>query len=148
MIQKNYFKILAVWLVVLATDICSAQDAYTASIKVQTLLKTSTDVAGQPIKYPAGETPEVSTLLVEIPAGQNTGWHFHPNPCAAYILQGEVTVETETGDKRRFVAGDSFAEVVKLKHCGYNTGTTPVKILLFAIGEKGTPVSQKQDPQK
>jgi quercetin dioxygenase-like cupin family protein len=80
--------------------------------------------------------------------GQNTGWHIHPNPCAAYILQGEVTVETETGAKRHFVAGDSFAEVVKLKHCGFNTGMTTVRILLFVIGEKDTPVSLKLEPQK
>jgi quercetin dioxygenase-like cupin family protein len=148
MTKKMYFSILVVGLVILAARVCSAQEVYTASIRVQTLLRTSTDVAGQPIKYPTGETPEVSTLLVEIPAGQSTGWHFHPNPCAAYILQGEVTVETETGEKRHFVTGDSFAEVVKLKHCGLNTGTMPVKILLFVIGEKGTPVSQKVEAQK
>lgn len=148
MIQKMHFKMVAACLVFLATGICSADEAYTASIKVQTLLRTSTDVAGQPIKYPEGEVPEVSTLLVEVPAGQNTGWHFHPHPCAAYILEGEVTVETDAGEKRRFVAGESFAEVVKLRHCGYNTGTTPVKILLFVIGKKGIPVSQKLEAQK
>jgi len=53
----------------------------------------------------------------------------------------EIAVEIETGVKNSFKAGDSFAEVRNLKHCGYNTGSVPVKILLFAIGTKGTPVS-------
>ena len=79
MIQKTHFKILAAYLVILTTSLCSADEVYIPSIKVQTLLKTSTDVAGRPIKYPTSETPEVSTLLVEVPVGQSTGWHVHPD---------------------------------------------------------------------
>lgn len=145
---KLYLKIFAVCVILSLPGRSSAQEAYTPAIKVQTLLKTGTDAAGQTIKFPVGESPEVSTLLVEIPAGQNTGWHLHPNPCVAYILEGEITVETADGAKRHFVAGDSFAEVVNLKHCGFNTGTIPVKILLVAIGEKGVPVSQKLEAKK
>jgi quercetin dioxygenase-like cupin family protein len=118
-----------------------AEEAYTKATQVNTILKTSVDTAGQQIVYPTNGTPEVTGMLVEIPVGAQTGWHIHQSPCVAYIMQGEITVEIETGVKNSFKAGDSFAEVRNLKHCGYNTGSVPVKIILFAIGTKGTPVS-------
>jgi quercetin dioxygenase-like cupin family protein len=119
-----------------------AGEGYTSGIKVQTLLRTETDAAGQPIRLPAGARPEFATLLVEIPAGQETGWHVHPSPCVAYVLEGEVAVETKDRGVRSFKAGDSFAEVVDLPHCGRNTGSKPVKILLVVVGQSGTPVSR------
>jgi quercetin dioxygenase-like cupin family protein len=79
---------------------------------------------------------------VEIPVGQATGWHLHPTPCTAYVLQGEVTVETGDGPPRTFKAGNCFAEMVNRRHCGRNTGTLPVKILMFVIGTEGTPASK------
>ena len=123
-----------------------AGEGYRDGVKVATLLKTSTDAAGQPIRYPAEVTPELTTLLVDIPAGQETGWHVHSQPCVAYVLDGEVAVETAGGKVRQFKAGDSFAEVVNLAHCGRTVGPKPVKILLLVIGGQGTPVSQKVEP--
>ena len=124
--------------------ICRADEGYATAIKVETILKTSTDVAGKPIEYPKTGKPEVSGVMVEIPVGQSTGWHFHPNPCVAYLIQGQITVEDAMGTKRQFKAGDSFAELVNVNHCGYNTGDQPVKIVMFVIGEVGIPISQKQ----
>ncbi len=121
--------------------LCSGAEAYASNTQVRTVLKTSVDVAGQAIRYPTNGIPEISGVLVEIPVGAQTGWHLHPSPCVAYVLQGEITVEVETGAKNSFKAGDSFAEVRNLKHCGYNTGTVPVKIILFAIGTQGAPIS-------
>jgi quercetin dioxygenase-like cupin family protein len=107
------------------------------------LLKSSTDVAGKAITYPKDGKPEVSCLLVELPVGQNTGWHYHKNPSVEYILQGEITIEDETGAKRHFKSGDSFAELIGRKHCGKNTGALPVKILMVVVGLVGDPVSSK-----
>ncbi len=120
-----------------------AEDPYTEKVKVQTLVSATQDVAGRKIEYPVGGDPELLELLVEIPVGLSTGWHVHQNPCIAHVLEGLITVEDENGVKRTFKAGDSFAEVVKLKHCGTNIGTTPVRILLFVAGQKGAPVSIK-----
>ncbi len=143
MISKVRAGLLAGAFFFIAASCGAAGDVYEASVKIQTLLKTSVDSAGQKIKYPSEGTPEVTGLLVEVPVGQNTGWHLHPNPCVAYIMQGEITVNYESGEGKRFVAGESFAEVVNLKHCGVNTGSVPVKILFFSIGEKGAPISLK-----
>jgi len=120
---------------------CSGGEVYAPATQARTVLKTSVDVAGQAISYPTNGIPEITGVLVEIPVGAQTGWHLHPSPCVAYVLQGEITVEVETGAKNSFRAGDSFAEVRNLRHCGFNTGAVPVRILLFVLGTKGAPVT-------
>jgi quercetin dioxygenase-like cupin family protein len=120
-----------------------AEEAYPSKVRVETLVKTSQDNAGQPIRFPTG-APELTGVMVTLPPGESTGWHIHAIPCAAYILEGEVSVEVEGRGTSRFKAGDAFAEVVNLRHCGTNPGSKPVKILLFAMGEKGVPISEKK----
>lgn len=127
---------------VLAVAGVRAEEGYTAAVHVSTLLKTTKDSAGQTLHYPTETAAEITGVLVELPVGQKTGWHVHPNPCVAYILEGEVTVEVENGTKRMLQAGEAFTEVVGLRHCGYNTGTVPTKILLFALGTEGAPISK------
>jgi quercetin dioxygenase-like cupin family protein len=143
--MKNKSSVLwvcALTIGMLAAGLGYAEEAYTRTTQAKVILKTSADTAGQPIAYPTNGTPEITGVLVELPVGGQTGWHTHPSPCVAYVLQGEVTVEIETGGKNCFKAGDAFAEVRNLKHCGFNTGPVPVKILLFALGTQGTPVSK------
>jgi quercetin dioxygenase-like cupin family protein len=140
--KSSVWCVIALTIGVLVAGLGYAEEAYTQTTQTKVILKTSVDTAGQPMVYPTNGTPEITGLLVEIPVGAQTGWHLHPSPCVAYVLQGEVTVEIENGVKPRFQAGDSFAEVRNLKHCGYNTGLVPLKILLFAIGTQGTPVSK------
>ena len=139
--MKRTVVILA--LVLTSSIFCPAREAYTKAVSVHTLLKTSSDVSGRPVRYPTTGTLELTSILVEIPVGQNTGWHTHPNPSVEYILQGQITVEDAKGVKRSFAAGDSFAELVNLKHCGYNTGKIPVRIVMMVAGEAGTPISKK-----
>ncbi len=126
-----------------AAHSAAADEAYARAVSVATLVETSTDAAGQPIAYPHGGTPEITGVLVELPVGQDTGWHTHPSPCVAYVLQGRVSVALADGRRREYQAGDAFAEVVNLKHCGYNIGPVPVRILLFAIGEKNVAISRR-----
>ena len=140
--KSSVWCVIALTIGLLVACLGYAEEAYTQTTQIKVILKTSVDTAGQPIVYPTNGTPEITGLLVEIPVGAQTGWHLHPSPCVAYILQGEVTVAIENGVTNRFKAGDSFAEVRNLKHCGYNTGSVPLKILLFAIGTQGTPVSK------
>jgi len=114
-----------------------------AQLSSRVLFRTSTDVAGHPIVYPQTQNPELSGLLIEIPAGAETGWHLHPNPCMAYVLEGAIEVTQEGGPTRKFSAGDSFVELVNTRHNGRNQGSTPVKILFFVVGEKGVGPSKK-----
>ena len=117
----------------------SAGEGYAKKIKATPLLKTETTVAGQPIVYPTSAHPEVTAVLVEIPVGAETGWHKHPVPCYGYVIAGQLTVQMEGGKANEFQAGDALAESVNVLHNGKNTGTEPVKIVMFALGEKDHP---------
>lgn len=124
----------------------AAEEAYKPVVTVQPILKTTTTTSGDPIHYPDFTDPEVQSLIVEIPPGGETGWHYHPVPAYAYILSGSIEVESEGGVKRVFKAGDSFAEMVDRKHDGRVVGTEPVRILMIVTGEKNKPFSVKTDP--
>lgn len=112
-------------------------DGYAAAVKATPLLQTSTHSDGVPLAYPAG-TPKITTLLVEIPPGADTGRHRHPVPLIAYILEGSVLVEADGQPPQVFTAGQAIAESSGW-HIGRNTGTTPVKIIGVFIGAEGTP---------
>ncbi len=107
------------------------------------LLQTQTEGAGAKLVYPAGAPAEVTTVLVEIAPGRQTNWHVHPVPCFAYMLKGEIAVETATGEKKTFKAGDAIAEVVNVLHNGTNPGATPARLVLFVIGTAGQPFAIK-----
>jgi quercetin dioxygenase-like cupin family protein len=66
----------------------------------------STD-AGEPITYPTGSPPEVSSVIVTIPPGGKTDWMTHPVPGYLYVLEGTLTVEFEDGHHLTFHAGQA-----------------------------------------
>lgn len=113
-------------------------EAYKKEIAVTPLLKTQTDAAGKAIVYPAG-SPEVTAVRVVIPPGTQTGWHKHPVPCFAYILEGELHVQIDGGETKILKAGEAYAETVDVMHNGVNQGNVPVKLVMFATGASGQP---------
>lgn len=120
-----------------------AQPDYNSDVRVTPLLRTSTNFAGQQIQYPDKHPAEASILIVTIPPGKQTGWHTHPVPLFGYVLSGEITVTIKGHGKHTFHEGDPLAECVNLLHNGVNTGTAPVKLLIFVAGEKSTPFTVK-----
>ena len=113
-----------------------------------TLLKKSTAASnGQPLAYPKTDSPEVTALIVEIPPGAETGWHYHPYPVYAYMMAGTLTVEMEGGEKYTFHEGDVIFEVLNTGHNGRNTGTVPARLLVFYTGEKDKPTTVKGNPK-
>jgi quercetin dioxygenase-like cupin family protein len=123
----------------------SPKENYRPEIRVTSLLRTSMTTCGQPIAYPQVAQPEVTALLVEIPPGAETGWHLHPVPCYAYILSGSLSVEMAGGKTFVFNAGQALAEIVNTLHNGKNTGTEPVKLVLFVTGEKDVPFTVRSE---
>lgn len=123
----------------------SAEEGYKPTVSVKPILKTTKTTSGDPIRYPDIADPEVQSLIVEIAPGGETGWHYHPVPAYAYILAGAIEVESETGEKRVFKAGDSFAEMVNRKHDGRVVGDEPVRIVMIVTGEAGKPFSVKTE---
>jgi quercetin dioxygenase-like cupin family protein len=110
-------------------------------------LKTTTTTGNYPVKYLNTDKPEITAMKVEIAPGAETGWHSHPVPVYAYVLQGDLTVEVKEENTYHFTAGDAIVEVVNIPHNGKNLGTTPVVLIAFYTGETGTPntVAQPKD---
>lgn len=123
-----------------------AGDGYRREIQIQPLLRTTTDAAGQPLVYPETDQPQITAVMVEIPPGAQTGWHKHPYPCVAYILSGSLSVEMEGGKVHEITAGQALAESVNVLHNGKNTGTEPVKLVMFVMGAKDKPFTVKASP--
>ena len=142
--MKRFTRFLLLCLLPLAThaEETGGEHAYSKTIVVTPLMKTKVDADGKPIVWP--EAPaEVSAVRVEIPPGAETGWHKHPVPCFAYVLEGELTVRLESGVTKNLKAGDAFAEAVNVMHNGTNTGKVPVKLVMFAAGQADKPYAEK-----
>ena len=116
-----------------------------AQAKVEKLAVTTTNYAGQPLAYPTTGKPEVTALVVHLPPGSSTGWHKHPVPVYAYMLEGELTVRTESGVEKRFMKGEPIIEVMNLLHNGVNTGKETASLVAFYTGVEGVPNVIKSD---
>jgi len=102
-------------------------------VQVQENLSTTKTWDGASIQYPSG-TARVTGAIITLPPGTETGWHMHPVPCLALILEGELLVELKDGRTKRVKAGETFAEVIGTAHNGKNTGKVPLKIAVFYAG--------------
>lgn len=112
-----------------------------ARVQSSVLLKSESSWEGTAYgAYPTG-TPELSVLKITIPANTTLAWHKHPMPNAAYVLSGELTVETQDGKQRKVLGqGDALAEMVERHHRG-TSGATPTELIVFYAGSKDMPPS-------
>jgi len=112
------------------------------SVKTEVLTRSSASWEGTPYKnYPAG-APELTVLKITIPPHTTLPWHTHPMPNAAYILSGELTVETkETGQTKMLKAGQVLPEMAGGLHRG-RAGDSGVELIVFYAGTTGMPLSQ------
>ncbi len=117
----------------LCATFASARDSYPP---VEVLLQTETSVIGEPLEYPAG-TPQVTIAIVTMQPGEKTGWHRHDVPLAAYILEGQVTVDYGNAGTRTYLAGDALVEAFRSPHNGANTGDGIARILAIFAGADG-----------
>lgn len=116
--------------------------------EVNLLLDTSTTILGQPFSYPTQKPAKVTAAVVTMPPGETTGWHEHPVPLFAYILEGEVTVDYGPHGKRVYRKGDSVIEAIDAAHDGHNTGQGVVRILAVFMGAEGVANTAKVAPPK
>jgi quercetin dioxygenase-like cupin family protein len=115
-----------------------------ASISVQTVLKTDHSWDGKPLAYPQGQA-EVTGIVVTIAPGGETGWHRHPVPSFGMVLEGELEVRLKDGRTTVLKAGDALAEVVDTAHNGRTVGAVPVKLVVFYAGVVGQKLTVKDD---
>ena len=124
--------ILASAMLLCFTQSASALDNSVA-VKVTPLLKTTTSWDGKPIVYPQGQA-EITALIVEIAADQKTGWHEHPVPSFAYVIEGTLEVTRGSGEIKILHAGDVLPEVVSTLHNGRALEGKSVKLLVMYTG--------------
>jgi len=117
----------------LLTHTTALSSEFNDRIQSQQNLSTTKTWDGAPIHYPSG-TAKVTGAIHTIPPGVETGWHLHPVPCFALVLEGELVVELKDGRTKKLKAGDTLAEVIGTLHNGKNTGKVPLKIAIFYIG--------------
>ncbi|NTU58696.1 MAG: cupin domain-containing protein [Chlorobiaceae bacterium] len=113
-------------------------DSY-ANVKVDKLLVSSTTYTGQKLTYNDTADPEVTALIVHFPPGGSTGWHKHPIPVYAYILDGELTINMKDGSSYHFKKGEVVLEVMNTLHNGVNTGDRETTLMVFYSGTTGMP---------
>jgi quercetin dioxygenase-like cupin family protein len=105
------------------------------------LLSTSKTVMDEPIVYPQGALAKLTTGIVTMPPGAETGWHTHGVPLTGLILEGELTVDYGDKGKRTYKEGQSLAEAINIPHNGKNTGIGPMRLFVVYIGAEGLPTS-------
>lgn len=115
-----------------------------AAASSQTLLdKADLTVLGQQFDYPQTDDAQVSSAIVTIPVGGQTGRHRHNTPMYAYVLAGTVTVEYDGGVVKEIPAGTALVEAVGTWHNGRNLGGEPVAILTVNLGAQGLVNTEK-----
>jgi quercetin dioxygenase-like cupin family protein len=134
----------------LTTALCLVLNACVVApsntVSSQLLFKTTTTWDGKPITYPTHAPAQVTALMIEIPVKGETGWHHHPVPSYAMILEGTLDVQLKDGSVNHLKAGDPLVEVVDTAHNGRNTGDVPVKIMVFYTGTVNSILTIKEKP--
>jgi mannose-6-phosphate isomerase-like protein (cupin superfamily) len=62
------------------------------------------------------------------------------------ILEGTLDVMLKDGSVNHLKAGDPLVEVVNTAHNGRNTGSVPVKIMVFYTGTVNSILTIKEKP--
>ena len=114
-----------------------------SAVKVTVLLKTTSGWDGEQIVYPEGQA-EMTALLIEIAPGESTGWHQHPVPSFAFLLDGTLEITLADGRLKRMQPGEALSEVTDTMHIGRALSKTPVKIVVFYAGSVGKALTVNQ----
>ncbi len=118
--------------------IASCSNTTTGEISSEVLLdKENMTILEEAFAYPVTENPEVSSSIITLPPGAQTGWHLHEAPMYAYILEGtlEVTYTVNGVEKTNvYKKGEAIMEGLNTPHNGVNNTDSPVKVLVVNIG--------------
>ena len=105
----------------------------TNKIKITKLIETDASWENTKIIYPKGDT-KITALLVEMQPKATMEMHHHEVPSFGYILEGKITVQSESGDIKTFSKGDVVIEMINKKHSGMNSGDATTKFIVFYMG--------------
>lgn len=126
-------------IILFVTTLFATNVSYSAEKEV--LLKTTSTWDNIEYKKLKIKKPEVSVLKIIINVGEELPMHKHDLVNVAYVKQGILTVVTDDNKKITLHEGESLPELIGKYHYGKNAGNVPVELIVFYIGEKGTPLS-------
>jgi quercetin dioxygenase-like cupin family protein len=126
-------------LILFVAILCVTNSSYSAQKEV--LLKTTSTWDNAEYKKLKIKKPEVSVLRIIINVGEELPMHRHDLVNIAYVKKGTLTVITDDNKEITLHEGECLPELVGKYHYGKNTGKEPVELVVFYIGEKGTPLS-------
>jgi quercetin dioxygenase-like cupin family protein len=124
--------VLVATVVLLGAALAGARQAsQTPAVKRNVVLKQDMTLPGR----------EALMVFVEIPPGGAEGRHTHPAEVFAFVEEGSLTLELEGKPTETLKAGDHFYVAPGQVHQGLNNGTTPVKLHVVFVAEKGKPLT-------
>lgn len=126
-------------ILILLSVLFISNNAYSAQKDV--LLQTTKTWDNAKYKKIKIKKPEVTVLNIIIGVGESLPMHKHDLVNVAYVKKGTLTVITDKNKQITLHEGDCLAELVGKYHYGKNDGNEPVELVVFYIGEKGTPLS-------
>ena len=132
-------KIIKLTIFLFLTMLCIANVSYSAEKEV--ILQTTSTWDNAEYKKLKIKHPEVTVLKIVIGIGEELPMHKHDLVNVAYVKKGTLTVFTDKGEQITLHEGESLPELVGKYHYGKNTGNEPVELIVFYIGEAGTPLS-------
>ncbi len=89
------------------------------------------------------EGKEVVIKHFSLPSGFVGGKHLHPGPVFVYVLEGELSIETDAGIET-ISAGKLYREELRQTMRAKNLSTTDAaKIVVFQVGDEGKPMMVK-----
>jgi quercetin dioxygenase-like cupin family protein len=121
-------------------------------IALGALSLTAAAPSGQPpfdvhVDVPQDHGPqEVNTLVRVFPRGGSSGWHVHPGTEIAYLVSGEMALQSAGAPPRRMRPGDHFVMPRGVAHNGIAIGPKPAKVLITYVVDKGAPVRAAVPP--
>ena len=120
---------------VMALGLIGSQVLYAQQDPVKRTVLQKMDVPGSPDK-------EAVVLLAEVAPGMAAGKHWHPGHEFFYVLDGSGSLMVKGKKAVSVKAGDTGHLMPKQIHDVKNTSKTdPLKVLVFAIYEKGQPIA-------
>lgn len=85
--------------------------------------------------------PEATVLKIVISPGEALPVHRHDLVNIAYVAKGTLTVIADGGKQITVRQGQVLPELIGKYHYGRNDGAEPVELIVFYLGEQGTPLS-------
>ena len=132
-------KIMKLAVVLFVAILWTATMSYSAEKEV--LLKTTSTWDNAQYKKLKIKNPEATVLKIVIGVNEELPVHKHDLVNIAYVKKGTLTVITDDNKEITLHEGEVLPELVGKYHYGKNTGKEPIELIVFYLGQKGTPLS-------